>query len=87
MNHVNIIGRLTTTPHKTEDNRRELYVQTVQTSRDIHENVIEKRTTHKVIVWGRYVPVVDAFGDHLYDVAIEGHLENGVVIVNDLIAL
>jgi len=83
MNHVSIIGHLTTAPQKIEDDKRLLYIQTRQHS--IESNT--KLTTHKVIVHGRYVPIVDAFGTHLYDVAIEGHLEDGVVIVSDLIAL
>ena len=87
MNHVNIVGRLTTTPQKIEENKREIYIQTKRATLDDKGNIGEKLTTHKAIVYGRYVPIVDAFGSHLYDLAIEGHLEDGVVIVNDLITL
>lgn len=103
MNHVNLIGRISSKPrfyeHPSGRKVAQFTLVTQETYIDEDEKTQIKRHWHRVAAWGRWVQVIEQFGDHNLQVAIEGKLttrfyyRDGVkqfiseVEVNDLIVM
>ncbi|MFT5777122.1 MAG: single-strand DNA-binding protein [Crocinitomicaceae bacterium] len=103
INHVNLIGKMTSLPRFYElPNGRKVVqftLSTKETYLDEHGEVKNRSHWHRICAWGRWVKVIDELGSKGLRVAIEGKLttrfyhRNGErqfiseVEVNDLIIL
>lgn len=78
MNHVNLIGRISSKPrfyeHPSGRKVAQFTLVTQETYIDEDEKTQIKRHWHRVAAWGRWVQVIEQFGDHNLQVAIEGKL-------------
>ncbi len=103
MNHVNLIGRISTKPrfyeHPSGRRVAQFTLVTQETYIDENEKSRVKKHWHRVAAWGRWVKVLEEFGDVNLQVALEGKLitrfyfRDGVkqfiseVEVNDLVVM
>lgn len=103
MNHVNLIGKMTSTPRVYElPSGKKIAQFTMSTKEDyLDENGKTKRKNHwhRMAAWGRWVQVLEELGEVGTEVAIEGKLTTrfyeksgerrfiSEVEVNDLIIL
>lgn len=103
MNHVNLIGKMTTAPRFYElPNGRKIAqftMSTRETYLDEDGKSKDKNHRHRMSAWGRWVPVLEEFSLVGKDIAVEGklttrfYLKGGEkrfiseVEVNDLIIL
>lgn len=103
MNHVNLIGKMTSTPRVYElPSGKKIAQFTMSTNEDyLDENGNTKRKNHwhRMAAWGRWVQVLEELGQVGTEVAIEGKLTTrfyeksgerrfiSEVEVNDLIIL
>ncbi|NVK66320.1 MAG: single-stranded DNA-binding protein [Flavobacteriales bacterium] len=103
MNHVNLIGRISTKPrfyeHPSGRRVAQFTLVTQETYIDENEKSRVKKYWHRVAAWGRWVKVLEEFGDVNLQVALEGKLitrfyfRDGVkqfiseVEVNDLVVM
>lgn len=102
-NHVNLIGRITSAPRYYEhpSGRRvaQFTLSTKESYLDENGNTKVKKHWHRIAAWGRWVKVLEEFGEVDLHVAIEGKLmtrffyRNGTkqfiseVEVNDLVIM
>jgi len=103
MNHVNLIGKMSSTPRIVElDNGRKIAQFTMSTKEIVLNEKGEPKNHnnwHRMTAWGKWVKVLEELGAKGMDIAIEGKLitrfysNNGQrklvseVEVNDLIIL
>lgn len=103
MNHVNLIGKMCSTPKIVElDNGRKIAQFTMSTKETfLNEKGEAKKRSHwhRLTAWGKWVTILEELGSNGMDIAIEGKLitrfysNNGQrklvseVEVNDLIIL
>lgn len=78
MNHVNLIGKMSSTPKVTElANGRKIAqftLSTKETYLDTDGNQKSRNYWHKLSAWGRWVGILEEFGETGLGVAIEGKL-------------
>lgn len=78
MNHVNLIGKMTSEPRvmSLENGRKvaNFSLKTVETFLDKDGNVQKKSQWHRIHVWGRWVAVIEEFGQKGLNLAVEGRL-------------
>lgn len=78
MNHVNLIGKMTSTPRVYElPSGKKIAQFTMSTNEDyLDENGNTKRKNHwhRMAAWGRWVQVLEELGQVGTEVAIEGKL-------------
>jgi single-strand DNA-binding protein len=104
MNHVNLIGKISSEPKVVElENGKKIAhfsFATSETYLDGKGNKKERKHWHRISAWGRWVSIVENFGQKGIGLAIEGRLvsrfykgktgERRVVVeveVNDLVLL
>ena len=103
MNHVNLIGKMTTTPRYYElPSGRKIAQFTLSTSETVLDDKGEtkkKNNWHRISAWGRWVKVLEELSQENMELAIEGRLTTrffeksgkkhliSEVEVNDLIIL
>lgn len=103
MNHVNLIGKMCSTPKIVElENGRKIAKFSMATNEMVltPEGNTQKRTQwHRLTAWGKWVKVLEELGVNGMELAIEGKLttrfyqQNGVkrcvseVEINDLVIL
>lgn len=79
MNHVNIIGKMTTKPryYETPNGRTiaRFTVATKETILDDTGNPTEITDWHRVTAWGNWVKVLQEFATTGMDLAVEGKLK------------
>ncbi len=78
MNHVNLIGKLTSKPRFYElPNGRKIAqftMSTKETYLDAEGNTKKKNYWHRMSAWGRWVKVLEELGEDGLPVAVEGKL-------------
>ena len=103
MNHVNLIGKMTSTPRYYElPSGRKIAQFTLSTSETVLDeegNSKKKSNWHRISAWGRWVQVLEELSQENMELAIEGRLTSrffeksgkkhviSEVEVNDLIIL
>jgi single-strand DNA-binding protein len=103
MNHVNLIGKMTSTPRYYElPSGRKIAQFTMSTSETVLDeegNSKKKSNWHRISAWGRWVQVLEELSQEDMELAIEGKLTTrffeksgkkhaiSEVEVNDLIIL
>lgn len=103
VNHVNLIGKITSAPrfYETESGRRmvRISLSTQETYLDENGNAKKRTHWHRVIAWGRWVKVIEELVNEGMELAVEGKLttrfyvRDGVkqfiseVEVNDLVII
>ncbi|PHR31139.1 MAG: hypothetical protein COA38_08835 [Fluviicola sp.] len=77
-NHVNLIGRITSEPryYKHPSGRRiaQFTLTTRETYLDEDGNTKVKHHWHRIAAWGRWVKVLEEFGEVNLQIALEGKL-------------
>lgn len=78
MNHVNLIGKMTSTPrfYETPEGRKiaQFTMSTNETYLDKDGNTKRKNHWHRMAAWGRWVQVLEELGDVGTELAVEGKL-------------
>lgn len=78
MNHVNLIGKISSDPKVVmlENGKRiaQFSLSTQETFLDGEGNVKKKSTWHRVSAWGNWVSVLEELGQKGINLAIEGKL-------------
>lgn len=78
MNHVNLIGKISSEPKvmSLENGRKiaNFSLKTEETYLDAEGNIKKKSQWHRVHAWGRWVSVIEEFGTKGLNLAIEGRL-------------
>jgi single-strand DNA-binding protein len=78
MNHVNLIGKISSNPKVVmlENGKRiaQFSFSTQETFLDVEGNVKKKSTWHRVSAWGNWVSVLEELGQKGINLAIEGKL-------------
>lgn len=103
MNHVNLIGTMSSVPKFVElSNGQKIAQFTMSTQEhflDQAGNAKSKKTSHRMTAWGKWLKVLEEFGNEGMNLAIEGKLVSrfyqvgnrkqfvSEVEVNDLIIL
>ncbi len=103
MNHVNLIGKMTSTPrfYELPGGRKiaQFIMSTQETYLDEEGNTQLKKHTHRMAAWGRWVQVLEELSTIGLEIAVEGRLTTrfylkggekrfiSEVEVNDLIIL
>jgi single-strand DNA-binding protein len=103
MNHVNLIGKITSQPRfyslPTGRKVAQFTIATKETVLDEEGNPKDKNHWHRICAWGRWTKILEELGDVGLELAIEGRLttrfyqRNGQkhfiseVEVNDLVIL
>lgn len=103
MNHVNLIGKMTSSPrfYETSNGRKvaQFTLSTKETFLDAEGKTKNKSHWHRMAAWGRWVQVLKEYGDVGMELAVEGKLTTrfydksgeklfiSEVEVNDLIIL
>lgn len=77
-NHVNLIGRITSAPrfyeHPSGRKVAQFTLRTQETYLDEEGNTRMKSYWHRIAAWGRWVKVLEEFGQVDLQVALEGKL-------------
>lgn len=103
MNHVNLIGKVSSAPKVIELNNGRKLAQFTMSTKELYLNEKGETKTrsnwHKLVAWGRWVNVLEELGTVGMDLAVEGKLvtrfyheankrkSSTEVEVNDLIIL
>ncbi|MES2798388.1 MAG: single-stranded DNA-binding protein [Bacteroidota bacterium] len=78
MNHVNLIGKVSSTPKIVElpDGRRivQFTMSTKEKFIDAEGKAKTKSNWHRMMAWGRWVRVLEELGSEGMDLAVEGKL-------------
>jgi single-strand DNA-binding protein len=78
MNHVNLIGKISSAPKVLElENGRKIAQFSLSTSEvylDGDGNKKERKHWHRISAWGKWVSVLEKFGEKGLKLAIEGRL-------------
>jgi single-strand DNA-binding protein len=78
MNHVNLIGKISSEPKVLElENGRKIAQFSLSTSEvylDGEGNTKERKQWHRISAWGRWVSVLEKFGQKGLNLAVEGRL-------------
>ena len=78
MNHVNLIGRITSAPRYYEHQSGRRVAQFTLTTKEAYldedGNTKVKNHGHRIAAWGRWVKVIEEFGEVNLQVALEGKL-------------
>lgn len=78
MNHVNLIGKLTSVPQSImmPGGRKivSFCLSTVETCLDSHGNHSIKQNQHRLIAWGKWVQIVERYLFEGIQLAVEGKL-------------
>lgn len=78
MNHVNLIGKMSSDPrfYELPNGRRiaQFTLSTTETVLDENGNSKKKSHWHRVAAWGKWVKVLEELGTKGIDLAIEGKL-------------
>jgi single-strand DNA-binding protein len=77
-NHVNLIGKITSIPRYYEHPSGRRVVQFTLTTRETYldedGNTKVKSHWHRIAAWGRWVKIIEEFGEINLQVALEGKL-------------
>ena len=77
-NHVNLIGKITTAPrfyeHPSGRPVTHFTLVTQESYLDDHGNTKVKKYWHRIAAWGRWVKVIEEYGQINLQIAIEGKL-------------
>lgn len=80
MNHVNLIGEMTSVPKiiQLKDGKRiiQFSLSTKETYFDKEGNQKADRNWHRVAAWGKWVPIIEKLCDKGQALAIEGRLKS-----------
>jgi single-strand DNA-binding protein len=78
MNYVNLIGKISSEPKvmNLENGRKiaNFSIKTEETYLDKEGNVQKKSQWHRVSAWGKWVAILEQFGEKGLQLAIEGRL-------------
>lgn len=78
MNYVNLIGKISSEPRvfSLESGRKiaNFSLKTEETILDKEGNPHKKSQWHRIAAWGKWVSVIEQFGDRGINLAIEGRL-------------
>lgn len=78
MNHVNLIGTMSSTPKflELENGRRiaQFSLSTDENFLDKDGNIKKRKQWHRMTAWGNWVNVLETFGDKGMKLAVEGKL-------------
>ena len=78
MNHVNLIGKISSEPKVVELNNGRKIAQfsmsTQESYLDAAGNIKNKKQWHRISAWGNWVKVLEELGHKGIDLAIEGKL-------------
>lgn len=77
-NHVNLIGRITSEPryyvHPSGRRVAQFTLTTRETYLDENGNTKVKKYRHRIAAWGRWVKILEEFGEVNLQIALEGKL-------------
>lgn len=77
-NHVNLIGKITSAPryyeHSSGRRVSQFTMSTKETYLDENGETKSKQYWHRICAWGRWVRVLEEFGDVGLQIALEGKL-------------
>jgi len=80
MNHVNLIGKISSEPRVMELTNGQKIAQfslaTQETFLDSEGNTKIKKQWHRISAWGRWIKVLEEFGEKGLGLAIEGRLNS-----------
>lgn len=80
MNHVNLIGKVGAAPiiATTEEGKKvaRFFLSTCENYCDSSGNTKTRNNTHRIIVWGRWIQIIEAYDLTGTRLAIEGKLTN-----------
>ncbi len=85
MNHVNLIGKIVSTPKITENNNETKAHFTLKTAELVLNKVgeaVTKQDWHRVYAWGKWAKVLIELGHKDQQVAIEGKLKTRYFVQN-----
>ncbi len=78
VNHVNLIGKVTSAPrfYETENGRSvvQLSISTQETYLDADGQTKKRTHWHRVVAWGRWVKVIEELVNEGMELAVEGKL-------------
>lgn len=78
MNYVNLIGKISSEPKIMNlDNGRKIAnfsLKTEESYLDKNGNVLKRSQWHRVSAWGKWVAILEEFGEKGLQLAIEGRL-------------